>query len=120
LETGPIRTAYAIALWATVRERDDPSLIDKPVIVGGGKRGVVAAGFRTDHALDLVGDRGRANESSNVPVRSPEMTARGYLLLGKPRLPARTNAADGYVRSSGKRWHHVPYASGCNRCRPVD
>src|SRR5262245_66414449 len=30
------------AFYAAIEKRDDPSLADQPVIVGGGKRGVVA------------------------------------------------------------------------------
>ena len=31
------------AFYATVEKRDNPDLTDKPVIIGGGKRGVVSA-----------------------------------------------------------------------------
>ncbi|MGY4596059.1 hypothetical protein ACVWXL_003805 [Bradyrhizobium sp. GM22.5] len=43
------------AFYATVEKRDNPDIADKPVIIGGGKRGVVSAACFTSPAPTACG-----------------------------------------------------------------
>ena len=42
LDTLTIAHVDCDAFYATIEKRDDPALADKPLIIGGGKRGVVS------------------------------------------------------------------------------
>ncbi len=104
------------AFYAAVEKRDDPSLADRPVVIGGGRRGVVAAacyvarrfGVRSamamyqaldacPHAVVLrpdmakyrkVGREVRSLMREATPLVEPISIDEAFLDLGKHALPA--------------------------------
>ena len=70
------------AFYATIEKRDDPSLADKPVIVGGGKRGVVltacyvARTYGVRSAMPMFEARRLCPHASVVPPGHGEIRAR--------------------------------------------
>ena len=84
------------AFYATIEKRDDPTLADKPVIVGGGKRGVVltacyvARTFGVRSAMPMFEARRLCPHASVVP---PDMEK--YARVGREvrALHARAHAA---------------------------
>src|SRR5947209_2590373 len=72
------------AFYATIEKRDDPSLADKPLIIGGGKRGVVATAcyiartFGVHSAMPMFKAR---KLCPHATVISPDMTK--YVRVGR-------------------------------------
>jgi DNA polymerase IV len=73
LDTLPIAHVDCDAFYATIEKRDDPSLSDKPVIVGGRRRGVVltacyvARTFGVKSAMPMFEARRRCPHATVVP-----------------------------------------------------
>ena len=86
------------AFYATIEKRDDPSLADKPVIVGGRQRGVVltccyvARTFGIRSAMPIFEARRLCPHATYVP---PDMEK--YAAVGRrgPRPDGRPHAAGG-------------------------
>src|SRR5882762_8360994 len=84
IETLSIAHVDCDAFYATIEKRDDPSLADKPVIVGGGQRGVVmtccyvARTFGVKSAMPMFEARRLCPHASIVP---PDMAK--YVRVGR-------------------------------------
>ena len=79
------------AFYATVEKRDNPELADKPLIIGGGKRGVVttacyiARTYGIKSAMPMYKALQACPHASVLPVRL--LRAGGRPLLGSERGP---------------------------------
>ena len=59
------------AFYATVEKRDNPELADKPVIIGGGKRGVVSAACYISRTYRRALGDADVQGAGAVPVTRP-------------------------------------------------
>jgi DNA polymerase IV len=68
------------AFYATVEKRDNPEIADKPVIIGGGKRGVVAAACYVSRTFGMPMFKALALCPSAIVIR-PDMAK--YVRVGR-------------------------------------
>ena len=96
LDTLSIAHVDCDAFYATIEKRDDPSLADKPVIVGGGQRGVVltccyvARTYGVRSAMPMFEARRLCPHASHRPAEHGEICRRRR---AGARADARSHAA---------------------------
>ena len=93
----PRRASFALsiahvdcdAFYATIEKRDDPSLADKPVIVGGGQRGVVLTACYVARTYGVRSAMPMFEARRLCPHAAYRAAEHGEICRGRPRRSAR-------------------------------
>ena len=77
------------AFYATIEKRDDPTLADKPLIIGGGKRGVVSTACYIARTFGVRSAMPMFEAQAALPARHHRPPQHGEIRRRQPRRCAR-------------------------------
>ena len=88
------------AFYATVEKRDNPEIADKPVIIGGGKRGVVSAACYIARTFGVRSAMPMFKALALCPSGGRDPARHGEICPGRPRGAPRHAGADAAGRAA--------------------